>query len=1091
MRLRSRDLFQTVRTEGGLLPADVLARIANNDQTLQGLEPTDYHLLANERITEAIARAWTRLTGAWRPFDEQRHHSLPGDPASGLTREAWLLPLFHELDYGRLSQSRHAIEIEGKAYPVFTDYNGNVPIHLVGAGASLDARTAGVRGAAGQSPHSLVQELLNRSSQRLWGIVTNGLVLRVLRDNVTLTRQAYVQFDLEAMFTGEVYSDFVLLWLVCHQSRLEADKPEECWLEHWTRVAADTGARALDTLRDGVQEAIEILGRGFLAHAENRELHASLRDGTLSSQDYYRQLLRLVYRLLFLFVAEDRDALLDPGADQSARDRFSAHYSTLHLRGLAARRRGGRHHDRYEQLKVVMRALDVDGCPSLGLPALGTFLWSAEAIGQLSEARISNSWLLASIRELAYVESGGVRRSVDFRNLGAEELGSIYESLLELQPEIHRGSATFDLTVVAGHERKTTGSYYTPSSLIKILLDASLDPLIDDAANASDPDAAILSLAICDPACGSGHFLVAAANRIAKRLASIRTGDPEPAPAAVRGALRDVVGHCIFGVDVNPMAVELCKVSLWMEALVPGKPLSFLDHHVLVGNSLLGATESFMAEGIPEEAFKPRPGEDQQVASALRQRNARERQGQLTISDHSPATSAVDAASMALEVASDDSIDAQKAKEARLRELHESPDYTRERLRGDIWCAAFLASKRKDSVEITQRTLTAVSSGRELDSTTLREVLGIAHEHRLFHWQTELPMVFRGPPVGEAPLGRVRGQGFDLIIGNPPFVNAIEGGVSDTEKPLLRYRFREIGGTADLAYYFLALGTSLIRPGGRVALVQPRAVLNAAPVRGLRQHLPGGLRPNLLYAPGRPDLFAGPAVFIALVVLGPNQECVVSRDPEPSDATWVTGAVESENWWQAIEGLLNPADLHNECFGTPAGDIFEVTASMTTGDAYDVVSAVIDEADGESPKLVTTGLIEPGFCLWGQTTCRYLKRDYDHPRVLASASLTKSLQKRVARSHRPKILVAGLTKRIECFLDRGGDYIGAVSTYSIFHPDDNVAELEALCDQLLSDRATQRFRSVLGGNAMGGGNITMKKTFLAAFPYATEVEAKM
>ena len=136
-----------------------------------------------------------------------------------------------------------------------------------------------------------------------------------LRDNVSLTRQAYVEFDLEAMMDGEVYADFVLLWLLCHQSRVEAEKPEECWLEKWSRAAHEQGTRALDQLRNGVEQAITALGSGFLAHAANNALREKLRSGELNAQDYYRQILRLVYRLLVLFVAEDRDILFHPDAD--------------------------------------------------------------------------------------------------------------------------------------------------------------------------------------------------------------------------------------------------------------------------------------------------------------------------------------------------------------------------------------------------------------------------------------------------------------------------------------------------------------------------------------------------------------------------------------------------------------------------------------------------------------------------------------------------------------------------------------------------------------------------------------------------------
>src|SRR3954451_11730487 len=294
-----------IRAEGGLLPADILARVAALDRDLGGLAVSDFHLAPSERLGEAIARSWARLTAAWDVFSTERDGLPPGDHAGKLTRERWLLPLFSELGYGRLVQ-QPGVEIERKTYAVFCEYNHS-PIHLVGAGVPLDRRTAGVRGAADQSPHSVVQELLNRSTDRLWGIVTNGLSLRLLRDNVTLTRQAYVEFDLEAILATEAYEDFALLWLCAHQSRLEAEAPEECWLERWTQIAERDGTRALNTLRDGVQRAIETLGRGFLAHPANRDLHAALRNGTLDGPAYYRQLLRLVYRLLFCFVAEDRD----------------------------------------------------------------------------------------------------------------------------------------------------------------------------------------------------------------------------------------------------------------------------------------------------------------------------------------------------------------------------------------------------------------------------------------------------------------------------------------------------------------------------------------------------------------------------------------------------------------------------------------------------------------------------------------------------------------------------------------------------------------------------------------------------------------
>jgi hypothetical protein len=756
MLTRRRELFSTVRTEGALLPPDLLQRVAAGDRELEGLTPEAYHLAANERLGEAVTRSWNRLVGAWVGFRESLAKLPEADLATSLTRERWLLILFQELGYGRLPTAR-AVELDGKSYAVSHAW-GSVPIHLVGARVPLDRRTAGVAGAAGQSPHGLLQELLNRSDERLWGFVSNGLVLRVLRDNSSLTRQAFVEFDLEAMLDGEVYSDFVVLWLLCHQSRVEGERPAQSWLERWSQLAAERGTRALESLRAGVEEAIAALGRGFLAHPLNRPLRDALRAGNLSRDEYYRQLLRLVYRLLFLFVAEDRELLLDPDASPEARDRYARFFSTQRLRRLAQRRRGAKHSDLYDWLRLVMRKLgEDDGCPALGLPALGSFLWSADSMPNLDDSQLANEQLLEAVRALTLIEERGVRRAVDYKNLGSEELGSVYESLLELHPEVNIDAPSFELRVAAGHERKTTGSYYTPSSLISVLLDSALDPVLDEAARAADPEHAILALTVCDPACGSGHFLVAAAHRIAKRLAGVRTGDEEPAPQATRRALRDVVGRCLYGVDVNPMAVELCKVALWMEALDPGRPLSFLDSHIKCGNSLLGATPQLIAAGIPDGAFKAIEGDDAELVSGLRRSNRQEREGQLSLEEEIERLEAslVESATL-VEAAPDDSLQAVHAKEARFRELGASLAYELAKSVADAWCAAFVIPKRIGSPEVTSATLRRLARGAVTDSA--QQIAGAAAEFRFFHWHVEFPTVFSGTTPG-----------FHCVLGNPPW----------------------------------------------------------------------------------------------------------------------------------------------------------------------------------------------------------------------------------------------------------------------------------------------------------------------------------
>jgi len=453
MRRKFQELFTTIRTEGALLPPDLLLRIADRDPELPGLDPRDYHLTPGERINEAISRSWTRLLGVWVSFRAAIQKLPPKDTGTSLTRERWLLILFQELGYGRLLTTK-ALEIDGKSYPISHLWQ-HTPIHLVGCRIDLDKRTTGVAGASRQSPHSLVQELLNRSNSHMWGIVSNGLRLRLLRDNASLTRQSYVEFDLEAMFEGQVYTDFALLWMLCHQSRVEGERPADCWLEKWVQAAREQGTRALDQLRNGVEQAIVALGRGFLSHPANSRLREKLQSRQLDRQDYYRQLLRLVYRLIFLFVAEERDWLLlplPPGGDANraaARNRYMRYYSASRLRRLAGKRRGSLHGDLYQGLLLVMRKLEA-GCPELALPALDGFLWSAEAIPDLLYCELSNRDLLDAVYALSYTTQNNVVRFIDYKNLGTEELGSVYESLLELHPEINVDVPSFELSPYNG-----------------------------------------------------------------------------------------------------------------------------------------------------------------------------------------------------------------------------------------------------------------------------------------------------------------------------------------------------------------------------------------------------------------------------------------------------------------------------------------------------------------------------------------------------------------------------------------------------------------------------------------------------------------
>ncbi|MFD5491401.1 Eco57I restriction-modification methylase domain-containing protein [Streptomyces sp. NPDC127091] len=787
-------VFTAVHTVGGLLPADMLLRISEGKDA-PGAKPADYGLPSSRSVRDEAERSWEYLKPLWRDLrkhlPEDRETGLPATDPTGRAGADWLAPLWRELGFGRLTP----IGTEGVRADSDTEKQFEVShrwqhalIHQTAWNANLDKRPGG---AGTVPPQSMLQECLNRTEAHLWGVLTNGRQIRLLRDSSALATASYVEFDLEAIFDGELFSEFVLLYRLLHVSRFEVAEdaaPSTCWLEKWRTEAIAQGTRALDQLRKGVQRAITTLGTGFLKHPDNRELRE-----TLEVKTFHYALLRLVYRLLFLFVAEDREVLLSPSADETAKGRYATYFSSSRLRRHAQRRRGTAHGDLYQALRFVLSGLgNDDGLPELGLPGLGGIFDDTEADKLLHRLSLSNEPLLEAVRALSIVRDAASKRNrvVDYRHLDAEELGSIYESLLELVPQHDATERTFELVELAGNARKTTGSYYTPSSLIECLLDSALDPVIDDAVKRGeiratrsgqpDPGPAIveelLNLTVCDPACGSGHFLVAAARRIAKRVAAVREQNPEPTIDAVRHALHEVVARCIYGVDLNPMAVELAKVSLWLEALEPGKPLGFLDAHIKHGNALIGATPALLAKGIPDDAFKPIEGDDKKVASAIKKRNAKERGGQLSFHTEERiwVSNAVFAASLReITATSADTLRDVRLQSSRFRNLEQSADYLRALHISDAWCSAFVWPKIQGApTPVTEGVFRDLqSAGAGIPVSTNDEIIRLAQQYKFFHWHLEFPEVFAvsGTAGGDVDPSTGWTGGFSCVLGNPPW----------------------------------------------------------------------------------------------------------------------------------------------------------------------------------------------------------------------------------------------------------------------------------------------------------------------------------
>ncbi|MBX0330198.1 hypothetical protein K2Z83_21240, partial [Oscillochloris sp. ZM17-4] len=511
----------TIVTEGGLLPSDILDAVAAGE--LVGQRPEDFGLERTRNLSDRISAAWQAARGQWALFQSYLADLPAGETATSETREQWVLPLLRVLGY-QLARNRSAYVVQGRTYAISHragEADDTPPVHIESIRNSLDARPPS--GRPRLSPHALVQEYLN-STEQLWGIVTNGERLRLLRDSSRFTRPTYVEFDLRAMLEGEKFSEFALLYRLLHRSRMPvgADDAAACLLEKYHQQAVEAGGRVREGLRDGVESALKLLGDGLLRHPANAALRAKLvrggaegdGDGSLTPLGYYRQLLRLVYRLLFLMVAEERGLIatandedegdiLSPAAYRPAPDRrlaiYREHYSLGRLRRLAETSGTGRgsYTDLWAGLLTTFRLLegsDEVAPRRLGLAPLDGDLFSDAACAALTtDTHLTNRELLAAVRALSLYrekESKALRR-VNYGALDVEELGSVYESLLDYRPVIRaeggrlraegsglraegsglradapitsalspQPSAFFDL--VAGTERKTTGSYYT------------------------------------------------------------------------------------------------------------------------------------------------------------------------------------------------------------------------------------------------------------------------------------------------------------------------------------------------------------------------------------------------------------------------------------------------------------------------------------------------------------------------------------------------------------------------------------------------------------------------------------------------------
>lgn len=796
--------YTSLTLVGSLFSADMLSLMAQGQSSHQSAE--DYKLLPGLRFSDEISRSFNIARALYNEYKKNRTETSAFD-----TTKKFIEDFFTKaLNYDSFINSSGKT-IKDRKYPVTQYAAKEVPIIIAPYTFELDTPDGRftVEGVTSRkkSAFSLAQLFLNASTECTWAFATNGLEIRLLRDSDSMVRPSYLSFDIESILNDSRYPDFVALWYLIQASRVNV------W-EAWRTEGITNGTRVREGLRDGVTNALLHLGAGFLKTEGdgNNALLNALKDGKradgipYTQMDFYKALLREVYRFLFLSTIEERDLLFAHSTDEAQltpelrkahkiyREGYSIHRLAEKSRRIPA---NDKYTDIWHGVQVVFKALQ-QGNEKLDLSPLGG-LFRADQCPLLDSCNIDNEHFLKAIRCLRWCYIDSKLTFTDYRNMGTEEFGSVYESLLELVPRVDLTAKSFSFVGIGdengideegsttGNARKTSGSYYTNASLVNSLIKSALEPglmgKIERAENLAkkrneemDYEKTILSFSVVDPACGSGHFLLAAARRIAEvlvekrleKLDSDSSGEnATPTQAMYRKALRDVITNCIYGVDLNEMAVELTRTALWLEGYESGKPLEFLSHHIKCGNSLVGVYDlNVLNNGIPDAAYTALSGDEKEECSRLVKNNKESRKlkftGDLFAKDLAVSSGELCAIMWKINLSGNDTIEDQEKKRELYEALLQNKDYLKNKIACDLFTAAFFATKTQENhakVPLSEDIFDVQKENAEnpMRAGIREEAVRLSNLYKFFHWKIEFPEIFQ------------RGTGFDCVLGNPPW----------------------------------------------------------------------------------------------------------------------------------------------------------------------------------------------------------------------------------------------------------------------------------------------------------------------------------
>jgi hypothetical protein len=896
-----------------------------------------------------------------------------------------------------------------------------------------------------------------------WGILTNGRYWRIYSREVGFSSNLYYEVNLPSLLEHGTQEDFKYFYgFFSHQAFVKEEG--QCFLDRVFNESIKFAKRLEEDLRENVYKCLKIIAKGFL------ESNNNLPPTKENIKEIHKNTLILLYRFLFIFYAEARDLL-------PLENILYKSYSIQKLREEIARKVDKNEPfvlgDIYwRKLRLLFKLLNI-GAKELGvsykqlpIPPYNGGLFKPEEYSFLEKYNINDKYLAEAIDLLSRRSGEGGRGYVDYSTLSIRHLGSIYEGLLEYKlkiaeedlvedkekgkdvyrkaengekPDVHKNELYL---VTDKGERKATGSYYTPDYIVKYIVENTLEPIIEEKAkkvrNNGDLLDELLSIKVLDPAMGSGHFLVEATNFLANKvIEKLEEADYRDIPD-LSDVKRTVAERCIYGVDLNPLATELAKVSLWLETVASDKPLSFLDHHLQCGNSLIGAHFEDLAMAKDKS--------------------------QVTIFSNTFNTTARQMIKkrMQIEKLSSDTIENVEEKEKLLKEVTQLRQRFREVL--DIHTSKYFENDVPDnefynfimSIGADEKTWNEFRS-----KEWFKNALKISEEKRFFNWEIRFPEIFFDE------YGSVKDNpGFDVVVGNPPYIDSEEmtRSLPEEREYCVNRKYNAASGNWDIFCIFIEQGISLVGHGGFFGYIVPNKLL-AAEYALETQNIIKKYALRKLRDYSRVKVFEINVYPIIPIVQksAPQNNHIMQvqvmeevETPELPIASF-ENIVRLETFSKLPEGLWSPLVRENFPIvqkvlnvSDPITKYGDVVGAATVSEAYELQNVLEDitvPPQEEYSKFINTGTIDRYSSLWGNVATTYIKKQYIRP-VVRHRNLCKISEKRLNQAKSRKVIIGGMTQRLEAFYDYG-IYVAGKSTVLVLPRKSNLKFLTSCINSKL------------------------------------------